>query len=199
MKLSKLTLITVLVLGLAFVCVGCGKDQSKVPQSVVKIEKVVNGEVVGHGTGFAAFEKGVIVTAKHIVDGIDSFIITDNRGYVYHSQHYEMHETVDVAIIRVKAMDLPLLPIGDYIGVDQDVYVYGYPMDRKMFYCEGIVGEHGGGQIYVSMSIAPGHSGGPLMTSNGYVIGICSWHYRYNNPSIACFEQVRLVREILLE
>ncbi len=139
--------------------------------------------VVGQGSGFIISEDGYILTNNHVVGDADRLEVTLNGGTVYPARLIGTDKHTDVAIIKVDAKKLPVLPLGDSdkIEVGEWVLALGSPFGLAGTVTSGIVSAKGRDSmgitdyeefIQTDAAINPGNSGGPLVNMHGEAIGI---------------------------
>ena len=63
----------------------------------------------GKGSGFIASPDGMILTNSHVVDGADSVTVTLSDGRRFDAEVVGKDPTYDLAVIRIKASNLPVL------------------------------------------------------------------------------------------
>lgn len=90
--------------------------------------------------------------------------------------------TVDIAVVRISGRDLPVATLGnsDQLEVRQAAIAIGNPLGLERTVTSGVVsavnrsprGFGLDGLIQTDAAISPGNSGGPLLDSQGRVIGI---------------------------
>jgi len=151
----------------------------------------------GLGTGFVIKSDGVIVTNAHVVAGATRVSVMFRDGKTYPATIIGTDETNDLAVIRVKASNLPVAPIGDSdnLLVGEWAIAIGNPYGFMLGNSEpsvtaGVISGVGrnlvargeGPSAYFDMiqtdaSINPGNSGGPLVSATGEVIGVNSSIY----------------------
>jgi serine protease Do len=141
----------------------------------------------GIGSGFIVSPDGYILTNAHVVDGVDEVHVklTDRREF--NAKVVGTDKKTDVALIKIKATNLPTVRIGnsDAVQVGQWVVAMGSPFGFENSVTAGIVSAKsrslpGGGYvpfIQTDVAVNPGNSGGPLFDLNGDVIGINSQIY----------------------
>ena len=92
---------------------------------------------------------------------------------------------VDLAIVKIKATELPVLPLGDSnrLRVGEFVLALGHPFGLEQTVSFGIVSRKGPSLsvaargfdfILTDAAINPGNSGGPLINMAGEVVGVNS-------------------------
>jgi len=127
------------------------------------------------GSGFIISEDGFILTNNHVVENADRVTV-------------RMHDRrPDVALLKVDAVDLPVVSIGDSdkLEVGEWVLAIGSPFGFDFSVTAGIVSATGRALpnesyvpfIQTDVAINPGNSGGPLFNLDGDVIGINSQIY----------------------
>lgn len=144
-------------------------------------------EAVSLGSGFIISRDGYVVTNHHVVADADEILVrlSDKRelpAEVIGSDKYS-----DVALLKLKAGNLPVVQIGDAgsIKVGAWVLAIGSPFGFDHSVTAGIVSAKGRSLpnanyvpfIQTDVAINPGNSGGPLFDLNGKVIGINSQIY----------------------
>jgi serine protease Do len=86
-----------------------------------------------------------------------------------------------LALIKTEESQMAALPLNlNQPNVGQDVYAIGTPLDESLSttLSKGVVSnyhiENGQKYIQSDVNVLPGSSGGPLLDSNGNVVGITS-------------------------
>lgn len=164
----------------------------KVSPSVVRISttQVISDffftyETPGLGSGFIISPDGEIVTNYHVIEGAKKITVTLNDGSEYDATILGSDPSSDVALIKIKAQDLPYLTFGDssQLKVGQTVIAIGNPYGLDHTITTGVIsalertlsfedGKTLVGVIQTDAAINPGNSGGPLLTLTGSVIGM---------------------------
>jgi serine protease Do len=139
------------------------------------------------GTGFVLSSDGYIVTNAHVVDGAESITVSLDDGTTEDAELVAADPRSDLAVLHIDRTDLTALPIGDSdaIQVGDPVVAIGNALDlgAEPTVTGGIVSAKGrtipepNGQILVDLiqtdaAISPGNSGGPLLSTDGHVVGI---------------------------
>lgn len=139
----------------------------------------------GGGSGFIVEEDGLIITNHHVIEDADEIIVrlSDRREFV--AELVGSDAETDVAVLRIDADDLPTLEYGDSstLRPGEWVIAIGSPFQFEQSVTAGIVSAKGrtqGQQQYVpfiqsDVAINRGNSGGPLIDTEGRVVGINSW------------------------
>jgi serine protease Do len=142
-------------------------------------------KVQGVGTGFIIDKEGFILTNNHVVEGADKITVTLSDKKSYPAKVIGLDSKTDLALIKIEgAKDLVPLTLGDSekMEVGDWVVAIGNPFGLENTVTAGIVSakyRRLGNTSYESYiqtdaSINQGNSGGPLMNTNGEVIGINS-------------------------
>lgn len=141
---------------------------------------------VGSGSGVLINENGYIVTNNHVIDGADDIDITlyDNRSFK--AEVIGTDPSTDLALLQIKAENLPYLPFGnsDEVKVGEWVLAVGNPFNLTSTVTAGIVSAKGRNInilrdqsaieafIQTDAAVNPGNSGGALVNLDGGLIGI---------------------------
>ncbi|MFB3888378.1 MAG: S1C family serine protease [Candidatus Bathyarchaeia archaeon] len=167
----------------------------KVTKSVVNISTVrlvhnlfyqavpVSG--MGSGTIFDA-AKGLILTNNHVVGGAEKINVVLWNNQVLEGDIVGLCSVHDIAVVKVKAKDLPSAQLGDSdkLRVGQRVYAIGNPfglaggptvtsgvisaLNRTIESERGLIEN----LVQTDAAINPGNSGGPLVDLEGKVVAI---------------------------
>ncbi|OGO18454.1 MAG: hypothetical protein A2Z15_02820 [Chloroflexi bacterium RBG_16_50_11] len=136
---------------------------------------------LGSGTGFIIGSSGLIMTNNHVISDATEITVylTDGTSYAGTVQSRDMVR--DLAIVKIQATGLPTLEIASLDGVSagQQVYVLGYPLGQEnVSVTSGLLSsiEFDDGRnvtwLQTDSAVNPGNSGGPLLDSQGRVIGV---------------------------
>lgn len=136
----------------------------------------------GAGSGFVIDTKGYILTNEHVVRGADEIKVTLKDGRKFTGKVAGSDASLDLAVIKVEANDLPTVRLGDSskIRPGQWVIAIGNPYGFSNTVTAGIISATGRSLddlgkknlIQTDAPINPGNSGGPLLDLEGKVIGI---------------------------
>lgn len=155
---------------------------------------------MGNGAGTIWHSDGLIITNAHVVGGLDEIRGRDPRfrrayrsepeltvtlpdGTVHPAKLLSMDAERDIAALSIDAQSLPTVQLGDSrkLKAGQWVFAVGHPW--------GVVGAASGGivigtgtdlpeitngrdWVVINLKVRPGNSGGPLVDSNGRLVGI---------------------------
>ena len=136
----------------------------------------------GAGSGFIIDTKGHILTNNHVVKDVDEIKVALKDGRKLNGTVIGTDATLDLAIIKVDAKNLPALTLGnsDKIRPGEWVIAIGNPYGFANTVTTGIISATGRtlkdlgkkNLIQTDTPINPGNSGGPLLDLKGEVIGI---------------------------
>ena len=152
---------------------------------MVVIESVDrNGFEGGRGTGFVVREDGVIATIFHVIGEHRDFSIRFSDGRTFRPQSIlALDRERDLALIKIKSQDLPVLKLGDSTKLKpgQAVLSIGNPLGYEHSVSRGVIAairelEFGDGRpmVQVAIPIEPGSSGSPTLDLDGRVVAILS-------------------------
>ena len=151
-------------------------------------------ELDGSGTCFAINENGYIATAYHVIESVSRIRIRGIDGdfdKTYQAKVVASDKKNDLAILKIDDNNFS----GRFLGkipycfsnqikeVGDEIIVLGYPlravMGDEIKLTNGLISSRTGFQgdmttYQISATVQPGNSGGPLLDSNGNLIGIIS-------------------------
>ena len=137
----------------------------------------------GLGSGVIVTAEGYILTNHHVIDGASEVKVhlSDKRELT--ARIAGSDAKTDIAVLKVDALDLPVLPLGNSTNVEVGdiVLAIGNPFGIGQTVTMGIVGATGRRGLSIEdyedfiqtdAAINPGNSGGALINSRGELIGI---------------------------
>jgi serine protease Do len=178
----------------------------------------------GIGSGFVVRADGVIVTNAHVIAGATRVSVAMRDGTTYDASVVGTDDANDLAVVRIKAKELPVAPLGrsaDLIVGEWTIAIgnpFGFVLgNNEPSVSVGVVSAVGrnlagrgeGGGAYIDMiqtdaAINPGNSGGPLVNASGEVIGVNSSIYSPSGGSVGLgfaipIDRTKRIVEDLLE
>ncbi len=136
----------------------------------------------GVGSGFIISTDGYVLTNAHVVEGADEVLVTLTDRREFKAKVLGADKRSDVALLKVDALNLPRLLVGDSskIRVGEWVIAVGSPFNLDNTVTAGIISAKARDTgeylplIQSDVAVNPGNSGGPLINMRGEVIGINS-------------------------
>lgn len=140
------------------------------------------------GSGVIMDSQGYILTAHHVVDNVDKIEVALQDGRRYAAQLIGSDRYTDLAVLKIDADNLPVIPVQSTrrVRVGDIVLAIGNPYNIGQTITQGIVSASGG-RVGVSNSysdliqmdavINQGASGGALVNTAGELIGINNSRY----------------------
>ncbi len=153
-------------------------------------------KVKSTGSGVVISPDGYILTNNHVVENAMEVVVTLPGGKEYEADIIGSDAVTDLALLKLNGNSFPYADLGDSdsIIIGEWVIALGNPfglfeLNNQPTATAGIVsainmdfGQRESGNVYQDMiqtdaSINHGNSGGPLVNSNGEVIGINTFIY----------------------
>ena len=146
------------------------------------------GEQQGSGSGVIIRPDGYIVTNNHVVSGSTKIEVTLNNNKTYEATVVGTDPATDIALIKIDASGLPVVPFGDSdeLRLGEWVLAIGSPLGEQLrgTITAGIVSAKGRSMpsysrefkiesfIQTDAAVNPGNSGGALVNKKGELVGI---------------------------
>jgi S1-C subfamily serine protease len=135
------------------------------------------------GSGVLISSDGWALTAAHVVSGLNEVSIQTYSGIELTAKVVRTDNTQDVALIRLPGRGYPCVGLASEgsVGLGSDLYAIGAPSGDSLAFSitKGVISgfREGQGTRYIQTDTAlnPGNSGGPLLSSDGKLVGIVSW------------------------
>ncbi len=162
---------------------------SKVKNAVVKIDvlKKRGNKFVyaGSGSGFIFSSDGLLFTNDHVIQNADKIKVTLLDGNVFEAELVGRDSDSDAAILKIYGSGYNIARLGSSadLQIGQLVIAIGNPLGYQNSVSAGILSGMGrtmrstNGKLIddilqSDVSLNPGNSGGPMVNSDGEVIGI---------------------------
>ncbi len=143
-------------------------------------------EVRGYGSGVIVTSDGYIVTNNHVIEDADEVEVTLNDKRNFNAEVVGRDPSTDIAVLRIKANDLPYIRFGDSdaLRLGEWVLAVGNPFNLTSTVTAGIVSAMGRSLgllnnqyriesfIQTDAALNPGNSGGALVNTQGELVGI---------------------------
>jgi S1-C subfamily serine protease len=161
----------------------------KAKNAVVKIDKFSRSRgkeiITGSGSGFVFSSDGLILTNAHVIDNSDRLNVTSLDGNEFTGEMTGIDNDTDIAIIKIFGTGYTPVKLGvsNDLKIGQLVIAIGNPLGYQHSVSTGVLSAVGrtmrtpGGHLIDDIlqsdaPLNPGNSGGPLIDTNGEVVGI---------------------------
>src|SRR6266536_1546812 len=140
----------------------------------------------GLGSGVIVTTDGYILTNHHVIDGAEQIKVDLNDGHTLEAKVVGSDAPSDLAVLKISASSLPVLSLGDSdrVRVGDVALAIVNPLGIGQTVTMGIISAKGrqtglsNGSfedfLQTDAAINQGNSGGPLVNTNGELIGINS-------------------------
>ncbi|MGB3801400.1 MAG: trypsin-like peptidase domain-containing protein [Lewinella sp.] len=161
-----------------------GRDRATVKALFNREEN--SGSLGGQGSGVIYRADGYIITNYHVVEAADNITVTTSDRRRYPAEIVGVEPKTDLAVLKVQADDLPFLKLADSDEAEpgQWVLAVGSPLGLTSTVTAGIISAKGRNLsllrdpdaiesfIQTDAAVNPGNSGGPLVDTEGHLLGI---------------------------
>ena len=146
-------------------------------------------EVKGYGSGVIISSDGYIITNNHVIESADEVSVKLNDNREFKAQVIGRDPNTDIALLKVKADNLPFVKYGDSdaLKLGEWVLAVGNPFNLTSTVTAGIISAKGRNlnspdddrykiesYIQTDAALNVGNSGGALVNTRGQLIGITS-------------------------
>ncbi|MBC8122308.1 MAG: trypsin-like peptidase domain-containing protein [Gemmatimonadaceae bacterium] len=178
--MKKLVYALALVASLGFPTVAFALDRDE-SASIAVYEQASKAVVTirsrgGSGTGAIIDPGGLIITNNHVVRGARNVEVRTADGRTYTGAVRSMDPQSDLALVEIRPMGtLTSLRLANSAArVGQRVYAIGNPFGLERTLTVGILSRINpdSGDLQTDAALNPGNSGGPLLNSDGELIGV---------------------------
>jgi S1-C subfamily serine protease len=159
-------------------------DAIQAPLVVIQTERGP-GNRPGVGSGVVINTEGEILTSLHVVEGSSGIRVSFFDGTESPATVTARDPDHDIAVLTPARLPEVVVPavLGGGAQVGEEAFVVGHPLGLVGSLSAGVIsgldrsfplgnGRTIGGMIQFDAAVNPGSSGGPLLNSNGQVIGI---------------------------
>lgn len=161
----------------------------QVKNAVVKIDifKTIKGQLrpAGSGSGFIFSSDGLIFTNCHVVEGAEKIMVSVQNENEIEAAFIGKDPDTDLAILKIYGQSYSVAKLGDaaQLQIGQFVIAIGNPYGYQHTVTTGVVSALGrtlqtqsgrliDNVIQSDAALNPGNSGGPMINTDGEVIGV---------------------------
>ena len=157
----------------------------------------------GHGSGFLINSNGLIATNHHVVANVRFLAVKLFNGPRIPAKVVRLSPQFDLALLKIHASKvvgrepLELLPEEeeDEVRAGLPVVAFGSPLSQRFLITQGIISKVEPLTIVGDYLLEPGNSGGPLLNSEGKVVGVNT----FKQGGISGSVRVHLLRELIAQ
>jgi S1-C subfamily serine protease len=133
----------------------------------------------GHGSGVIFDARGYILTAYHVLEGVNKIKVVFASGIELDAVLVSSSPKNDLAIIKIPGKGFKALALAaDEVTLGDEVLTIGTPADVDLgqSIAKGMISGKRSIEelvyLQINMAVSPGNSGGPLINDKGEIIGI---------------------------
>jgi S1-C subfamily serine protease len=163
---------------------------AKTKNAVVKIDvfkkdKTNKLKPAGSGSGFIFSTDGFVFTNSHVIEGADKLMVSLLNENEIEATIIGMDPDTDLAILKINSTGYSVAKLGDssQLQIGQFVIAIGNPLGYQHTVTTGVVSALGrtlqtqngravDNVIQSDAALNPGNSGGPMINTDGEVIGV---------------------------
>jgi len=127
-----------------------------------------------HATCSGSFIDGMgdILTARHCVDGFDSWDVVTYDGRNYKATVVATSTVHDLALIHIDRRNTPYFEPAEEVTRGETIFVLGSPLGITDTLSTGVIARFDGDVTLLDCSALPGNSGGPVYDKDGKLVGV---------------------------
>jgi serine protease Do len=149
---------------------------SEAPETMPEIKKRGRRQVLplraGTCSGEFVGDEGEILTARHCVDGFDTFEVQTYDHRLYVAKVVAVSLNHDLAMIRIDRNHTPYFRLAKSVERGEKISVLGSPLGITDTLSQGVVARLEGDDMLLDCGALPGNSGGPVFNENGELVGV---------------------------
>lgn len=178
-----------------------------IKQTVISVVTIKTN--VAQGTGFLISDEGYVVTNAHVLSGATFANAINSKREIMPMELIGYDEELDIALLKISPQDSSLeFTLSDDVEVGEKVIAIGNPLGLSFSVSEGIVSAKNRqginnipAYIQTDAALNPGNSGGPLINTDGKVIGINNFKAQGDNIGFALQSEyiIKVVNEIAVK
>jgi serine protease Do len=173
----------------------------------IRVNGAGNSQTQGsRGSGFFIDPEGYILTAQHVIDKANEIEVRTAAGQRLVARLVVAESQLDLALLKIQSeREATVLALGDSdrIQVGDLAVVFSYPFGRESSMSLGIISRAGKTYpdsaayefIQTDAGAYPGVSGGPLLNSQGHVVGMITMASERGNLGFAT--PINVIKKIL--
>ena len=155
-------------------------DFSSVIEDAIKSVVTIRTDI-SQGSGFIISNNGYVVTNAHVMEGANAAGIITYDGKIHPVSKIGEDTVMDIILLKISDTSYSPLQLenSDNVQIGEKVIAIGNPLGLQFSVSEGIIsgvnreGANGiKAYIQTDAALNPGSSGGPLIGTNGKVVGI---------------------------
>lgn len=133
----------------------------------------------GHGSGFVVGSKGMIITSNHVIENANQIQVHFSNGVEFDAEIVSIDKNYDVALLKIPGSGYQPLKLNiSETELGEEISTIGTPANLELgqSISKGVISGKRlmDNKVYLqlNMAVSPGNSGGPLLNSNGEVLGV---------------------------